>query len=560
MADYAGCSEDDLINITFEFCNTKETGAVPASVFIKYLEEMTGHSHENSKLLLLYNMLDPERHNVLVDRETFHAAMKTWIAKCYQDCISESEADKSKTPTNGALQYSDMLSFLSDENTEIFEGRPEEAERAFDLNSSVEDLKYMNRKMTQQLLGIQKVMEMSEENCLKLTDEVVELRGRLTSMQKPVGNIKYISNELEDTKRKMANLHEENHVICGSVTNLKKQVESLTTKLISLEENSAAYQARETSLCEAVLLLHSQEHFQNILKEIKSQKNSIFEALMKEIELKQKMGHSLVTAVQILANVCSFMEMWDKVLKRLETFLDSQLLAKSTCLNNTEFQKTEELSDTNEHLEQCLLRAEIHDTSIVNSNQCLFGRAKISVPKDHIGVSLNRTALQTVDAASFSNQMLLHNDQLSISVLIQTWKNLLHAEKKWGNLEGRLESILEIARSLAKDNSMPDEKKKSNKPISGHKIQLDQKKGKPCTTSKLKESALHIILRQFYENVPESNLTNLQFIKALQLWISESEGYFLTQEYSKEEKYNFHVEKKIPNSTQVVYQSHKYLL
>lgn len=42
------------------------------------------------------------------------------------------------------------------------------------------------------------------------------------------------------------------------------------------------------------------------------------------------MGHSLVIAVQILANVCPFMEMWNKVLKRLEMFLDSHLLAKST--------------------------------------------------------------------------------------------------------------------------------------------------------------------------------------------------------------------------------------
>lgn len=69
----------------FSFPPACFAGAVPASVFIKYLEEITGHSHENSKLLLLYNMLDPERRNVLVDRETFHAAMKTWIAKCYQD-------------------------------------------------------------------------------------------------------------------------------------------------------------------------------------------------------------------------------------------------------------------------------------------------------------------------------------------------------------------------------------------------------------------------------------------------------------------------------------------
>ncbi|KAH0620884.1 hypothetical protein JD844_021761, partial [Phrynosoma platyrhinos] len=190
-------SEDDIISITFEVCSTKETGVAPASTFIKYLADVTGHSHENSKLLLLYNMLDPKRQNVHIDKETFHTVMKKWIAICYQDWTC-------------------------------------------DLNSSIEEIKYTNQRMAEQLHGMQKVMEASEETYLQLTDDIADLRDR------------------------------------------KKGVESVT-RLISLEE-----------------------------------------------ELKEKMGHSLVNILQILANICPFLKSWDKALKRLETFLeDPQLLVQS---------------------------------------------------------------------------------------------------------------------------------------------------------------------------------------------------------------------------------------
>ncbi|XP_053108213.1 inositol 1,4,5-triphosphate receptor associated 1 [Hemicordylus capensis] len=519
MSDSADCSEDDLINITFEVCSTKETGAVPASGLIKYLEEITGHSPENSRLLLLYNMLDPERRNVLVGRETFYATMKKWIAICCQDCISESEADKNRTTTSGNLQYNDM--FLSDEDAEIFEGRADDSEMAFDLHSSVEELKYMNRKMTEKLLGVQKVMEVSEETCLQLTDDVVKLRGRLTSMQKPIGNIKYICNELEDTKSKMANLHEGNNVICGCITSLHTKTQ----------------EERSTTLCEALLHPHSQEHFQNFLQELKSQKNSMFQALMEEIELKQKMGHSLIIVIQMLANLCPFMETWNQMLKRLEMFLEGpQLWAKSACCNNVEIQKTEELGETNECLEQSTVEAKIPSSTI--SDHCCFERTKTSASKCQFGTFLNKTALQSVGAVSFNSQMFTQTDQ--ISEVPQIWGKILEAGGKLGNPEERLEVILEIARSLAKDtNKELEGGKGSNKHISEHKIQFEQKKEKMAASAKLKESVLRI-LRELREGVSASSVTDLQ-INALQLWISEDEGK-LIKRYSKEASDNSRME------------------
>nr|XP_028587133.1 protein MRVI1 isoform X1 [Podarcis muralis]XP_028587142.1 protein MRVI1 isoform X1 [Podarcis muralis] len=550
----ANCLEDDLINIAFEVCNTKETEGVPAYAFIKYLEDMTGHSLENGKLLTLYNMLDPKRQNVLVDRETFHETMKEWIAICCQDCISETEVS---TITNRNLHCNDMMSFLSDEDADIYEGRPGDSEmdisKAFDLNSSVEDLKYMNQKMTAQLLGMQKVMELSEESYLQLTDDIVELRDRLASMQKPLENYKYIWRELEDTKNKMASLHEENGVIRKCVASLKENVKSLGIKLVSLEENAKAHEERNTSVFEALLFLRSREHFKNFLQEIVSQKDSMFQALIEEIELKQKMDHSLVTVLQTLANLCPFIETWNKVLKRLETFLEGpQLWMKSPCLN-VELHEEEELGETNEQLEQSTLEAEFQASTnyMMNCDSCCIERANTRTSKEYHGANLSKKALQNVNAITFSSQTLTQTPEKDqILVQCQTWKKLLGG-KKWWNPEGRLEAILEISKILANDkNTVLDEKKESCK--EEHKIQPEQKKGNLAAAIKLKELVLRIP-KDLCEGVSESNVTILyaqQMIKALQLWISEGEGNFLFQENSKETKENFQMDERMPNFTQ----------
>ncbi|XP_033022992.1 uncharacterized protein LOC117056380 [Lacerta agilis] len=410
----------------------------------------------------------------------------------------------------------------------------------------------MNKKMTAQLLEMQKVMELSEESYLQLTDDIVELRGRLASMQKPLENYKYIWRELEDTKNKMASLHEENGVIRKCVASLKESVKSLGIKLVSLEENTKAHEERNTFVFEALLFLRSREHFKNFLLEIVSQKDSMLQALMGEIELKQKMGHLLVTVLQTLANLCPFIENWNKVLQRLETFLEGpQLWMKSPRLN-VEHHEEEELGETNEQLEQSTLEAEFQASTncMMNCDSCCFERANIRTSKEYCGANLSKKALQNVDAITFSNQTLTQTPEKDqILVQCQTWKKLLGGKKCW-NPEGRLEAILEISKILANDkNTVLNEKKESRK--EEHKIQPEQK-GNLAAAIKLKELVLRI-LKDLCEGVSESNVTNLyaqQMIKVLQLWISEGEGNFLFQENSKETKENFQMDKRMPNFTQ----------
>lgn len=58
------------------------TGKVCVSDIVDYLRHTTSRSSEDSGLEDLCNMLDPERKDVSIDLDTYHAVMKEWIDDC----------------------------------------------------------------------------------------------------------------------------------------------------------------------------------------------------------------------------------------------------------------------------------------------------------------------------------------------------------------------------------------------------------------------------------------------------------------------------------------------
>lgn len=57
-------------------------GKVYVSHIVNYLRHTTSRSSEDSGLEELCNMLDPERKDVSIDLDTYHAVMKEWIDDC----------------------------------------------------------------------------------------------------------------------------------------------------------------------------------------------------------------------------------------------------------------------------------------------------------------------------------------------------------------------------------------------------------------------------------------------------------------------------------------------
>ncbi|RXM36381.1 Lymphoid-restricted membrane protein [Acipenser ruthenus] len=176
------CSEEEVLNITFEACDTMGTGEVLASTVMQYLQDMTAQSPERGRLLMLYNMLDPDRQGVAVNRDTFHAAMKRWIVECSQDCMLEEDCQNAETEKNRTHINGNEL-FAAESEKAFHEGTDGLDHETSDLMNRVADLQYANQKLSEQNSSLLRAVEMCEEANLQLTDEIVTLKSKLTRIR-----------------------------------------------------------------------------------------------------------------------------------------------------------------------------------------------------------------------------------------------------------------------------------------------------------------------------------------------------------------------------------------
>ncbi|XP_033909095.3 uncharacterized protein LOC117431925 isoform X1 [Acipenser ruthenus] len=229
------CSEVQVLNITFEACDTMGTGEVLASTVMQYLQDMTAQSPERGRLLMLYNMLDPYRQGVAVNRDTFHATMKRWIVECSQDCMLEEDCQNAETENNRTHTNGNELSAAETEKA-FHEGTDGLDHETSDLINRVADLQYANQKLSEQNSSLLRAVEMCEEANLQLTDEIVTLKIKLTSSQQSVLNAKSQAEELEEAKRATIDCQERACRLQTSSSKLKRENESLNTKVQILEE------------------------------------------------------------------------------------------------------------------------------------------------------------------------------------------------------------------------------------------------------------------------------------------------------------------------------------
>ncbi|MGH0130213.1 UNVERIFIED_CONTAM: hypothetical protein FKN15_041724 [Acipenser sinensis] len=175
------CSEEEVLNITFEACDTMGTGEVLASTVMQYLQDMTAQSPERGRLVMLYNMLDPDRQGVAVNRDTFHAAMKRWIVECSQDCMLEEDCQNAETENRTHINGNELSA--AETEKAFHEGTDGLDHETSDLINRVADLQYANQKLGEQNSSLLRAVEMCEEANLQLTDEIVTLKGKLTRIR-----------------------------------------------------------------------------------------------------------------------------------------------------------------------------------------------------------------------------------------------------------------------------------------------------------------------------------------------------------------------------------------
>ncbi|CDQ62398.1 unnamed protein product [Oncorhynchus mykiss] len=152
-------SEEELLDITFEACNTTGTGEVLASTIMQYLQTMTSQSPEQDRLNALNRMLDPECRDPAISRAKFQSTMREWIAQCSQDGMHEDDKHISgenpcKVSINGKVLLLELL-------------------------ATVSELKHAHSRMSKQNNSLLRTVSQGEDTNLQLTVEITELSAKL---------------------------------------------------------------------------------------------------------------------------------------------------------------------------------------------------------------------------------------------------------------------------------------------------------------------------------------------------------------------------------------------
>ncbi|XP_048885944.1 uncharacterized protein LOC125751322 [Brienomyrus brachyistius] len=196
----SGFSEEHLLNITFEACDTLGKGEVLATTLMRYLQEMTAQSPGQDRLAILYDMLDPERKDLSVRKDTFHSVMRMWISRCCQDGFQEGDyqtvgAERCQVPIDG-IEFSPF---------ETEKQYPEGGDgchcESRDLLSVLEELKHTQKKLNEQNSSLLGTVSQCEDTNLQLIVEVTELRTKLASAQRAALRSKSLCDELEEARR-----------------------------------------------------------------------------------------------------------------------------------------------------------------------------------------------------------------------------------------------------------------------------------------------------------------------------------------------------------------------
>ncbi|CAH2278501.1 Hypothetical predicted protein [Pelobates cultripes] len=240
--------EEDLLNSIFYACDTDHRGKVAVSKIVDYLRHTTSRGSEDSGLDELCNMLDPERQDISMDLDTYHAIMKEWI----DDCRNNGADNKTKDSVPGledsmlklreglmaVRRISGTLNVTSG-SLEAFGGDVSRGDlETSDLITCVADLQYNNQKLQEQHHKMKTTIEALEETNHRLVEENEELRSQWKSVQQSITRVRSLKDELEEMKISMSTSEEKKAQMAFQNKQLEKDNLSLIHKISSLQEEN----------------------------------------------------------------------------------------------------------------------------------------------------------------------------------------------------------------------------------------------------------------------------------------------------------------------------------
>ncbi|XP_034018980.1 lymphoid-restricted membrane protein isoform X2 [Thalassophryne amazonica] len=241
MAEVSLICEEDLLDTIFHACDTQRRGKVYVSRIVDYLRHTTSRTTEDSGLEELCNMLDPERKDVSIDLDTYHAIMKEWI----EDCRNNGN-EPADDVTRDSFRLGDALSVkrsmllnMTSGSLEAFGGEASRLEfETSELVHCVADLQLSNRKLEEEVKKLKQVVESMEDNNQKLAEENEELRNQAQVNQQLSQKQKMLKEEVEEMKATLSCTEEGRARASAHSKHVERENQSLVAKIASLQEEN----------------------------------------------------------------------------------------------------------------------------------------------------------------------------------------------------------------------------------------------------------------------------------------------------------------------------------
>ncbi|XP_051845741.1 protein KASH5 isoform X2 [Antechinus flavipes] len=298
--------EEQVLNSTFEACDSEKKGVVAVGQVLAYLEAVTGRSPQDSDLCSLAQALDPsgEGPTAIVNRATFFSIMQDWIATCQLGPGLELEEEAAVEPSLLPSGIPAQLESYGDE-----EPGPELPATA-ELLSNLEELELSNRRLAGENAKLQRSVETADEGAARLGEELASLRKQLRSSQQALQFAKAVDEELEDMKSLAKSLEEKNRSLVAQARQTEREQQQLVAEVETLQEENGKLlaerdgvkkrseelvvekEALRRQLCEYESLICHRDH---VLSERTNRTENLTEALEEYRatiqELKQKISH-----------------------------------------------------------------------------------------------------------------------------------------------------------------------------------------------------------------------------------------------------------------------------
>ncbi|KAM4036418.1 inositol 1,4,5-triphosphate receptor associated 2 [Anomaloglossus baeobatrachus] len=304
--------EEDLLNSIFYACDTEHRGKVAVSKIVDYLQYTTSRGSEDSGLSELCHMLDPERRDISMDLDTYHAIMKEWV----DDCRNNGAENKSKELAEDSMvklresllavrRISGSTMNATSGSLEAFGGDVSRADLdTSDLITCIADLQYNNQKLQEQHSKVKAAIEAQEESNHRLLEENEELRAQLQSAQQSITVVRSMKVEIEDLKLNLAALEESKSKLAAQNKQMGKENVSLIHQISSLQEENRhclleaeeVRQAWSQVTDKAAALQSQQTDFENALQKKHS------ELLVKDLHI-EEMKSALIEYSSVIENL-----------------------------------------------------------------------------------------------------------------------------------------------------------------------------------------------------------------------------------------------------------------